>query len=406
MSTLNFTPLSQERIDGMLRIMEECEGGTELKVRNFLAGNLVTLDSFYDPDSSRSATVLRERAKQIIARAEQTTNAIIGATEQYQTAYRESLTRLAQGENPRKVSRDLLARTLNEAMGDMDNAQRVRLLSACRALQRRVGNGIQAAIGAGNGTKLDETVSSASGEDERLASERVEQLLQTVLDDSSFERLADCDIVCLLASLVKEGVTDEELAERAKDAQSDREQRLYVSAALYVELEMTRTAKRDVDPWMVAVTVNRLADEGELAKEIAQGYGQVKREQRIAAIATAVKVVATVALVLAAIAGIIAVPTVLLVSIAEFGELAVIAKIVGAALGITLTITYFDEVYDICESVGEDVGDKAENCARSAMALSDRMRGTGATAHHKPQFTKARAEVNSFTAYKPATIGS
>ena len=414
MSVLDLNPRSQSNVDRIIDLMEGCEDSAPQTVRRFLEGSLVPLESLYEDVEGISHAVAKERAENVAMHAAQSTDAIVGATEQYQNAYRESLSRLAQGESPSKVSRDLLAQTLNETMRGMDDAQRVRLLTAYRALQLRIWDGVRAVAGAGDDATLDETVTSASGEAERLASERAEQLLQAVLDDSSFEQLASCDLVCVLAAFVREGASDEELAEGVEDALGDWRYRLFVSAALYVELEMTRPARGSVNPGMVAVTANRLVDESSLAKEIAQGgtsqeRGQppaLARERKIMAIANAARVATIAVLALAAVAGQVALPTVMLLSIAEGFDFALIAGIVGAITGLGLAISTFNDVYDLCEGIGEDAGDAAESCARYVVALADRVRGACATAPREAHPARAGASVAATVSPRPMTMGS
>lgn len=124
------------------------------------------------------------------------------------------------------------------------------------------------------------------------------------------------------------------------------------------------------------------------------------------AIANAARVATIAVLALAAVAGQVALPTVMLLSIAEGFDFALIAGIVGAITGLGLAISTFDDVYDLCEGIGEDAGNAVESCARHVVALADRVRGACATAPREAHPARAGASVAATVSPRPMTMGS
>lgn len=362
--------------------------------RRLIEGKLVSLNG---PNASphRKARVAN-RAGYLAANSEKLVDEIMLRGAQYEEARDEAQARFAAGETVDKVERDMTADALDSVMELLDDSQSYEFLSALRSLQALSAQRARAAVGGkavldGDAEDLADALMPeplAEGDD---VQDRIAMLRSAVLADDSVEHMVLADEARLLAELLHEGASRDEAVEEVREAIADRDERAVLSCAFYVELEI-EYGSRDMpmSAGLVAVAANALVDEARVAEELdprrkdiqtvqqheqelATSYEQAA-DEKLAAIAAAVKRVSAIIVGASILLGEIALCILVAVSICGVDPLAIAT---GAMMGIMFagaTVEEEDFLSDVTDGASDAIAEAFTRTVLFARRLVARVR--------------------------------
>lgn len=381
-----FADAIDEARDGGLSAREAC--------RQLLEGKLVSLNG---PNASphRKARVAN-RAGYLAANSEKLVDEFMLRSTQYEKARDDAQARLAAGESVDEVARDMTADALDSAMALLDDTQSYEFLSALRSLQALSARRARAALN-GKGV-LDgdvEDIAStlmpepfAAGDD---VADRIAMMRSAVLADDSVEYMVLADEARLLAELLHDGATADEALEEVREVIAESDERAVLSCAFYVELEI-EYGSRDMpmNAGLVAVAANALVDEARVAEELdprrkdirtfqqreqelAASYEQAA-DERLAAIAAAVKRVSAIVVGASILLGEIALCIFVAVTLCGVDTFVIAA---GAIMGIMFagaTVEEEDFLSDVMDDASDAIAEAFTRTVLFARRLVARVR--------------------------------
>ena len=404
MKTLGFDLLAEQRTrvtyfaDAIDKARDQGVSAREA-CRQLLEGKLVSLNG---PNASphRKARVAN-RAGYLAANSEKLVDEIMLRGAQYDQARDEAQARLAAGEPIDAVMRDMTADALDSAMALLDDAQSYELLSALRSLQALSARRARAALDGGGALDGDaaDMVSAlmpeplAEGDD---VQDRIAMLRSAVLADDSVEHMVLADEARLLAELLHDGATADEALEETREVIADRDERAVLSCAFYAELEI-EYGSRDMpmNAGLVAVTANALVDEARIAEELdprrkdiqtvrqheqelAASYEQAA-DERLAAIAAAVKRVSAIVVGASILLGEIALCIFAAVALCGVDTFVIAAGAIMGIMFVGATVEEEDFISDVMDGASDAIAEGFTRAVLFARRLVGRVRSWAAS---------------------------
>ena len=361
-----FADAIDEARDGGLSAREAC--------RQLLEGKLVSLNG---PNASphRKARVAN-RVGYLAANSEKLVDEIMLRSTQYEKARDEAQARLAAGESVDEVARDMTADALDSAMALLDDTQSYEFLSALRSLQALSARRARAALNGkcvldGDVEDIASTLMPeplAAGDD---VADRIAMMRSAVLADDSVEYMVLADEARLLAELLHDGATADEALEEVREVIAESDERAVLSCAFYVELEI-EYGSRDMpmNAGLVAVAANALVD--------AASYEQAA-DERLAAIAAAVKRVSAIVVGASILLGEVALCIFVAVTLCGVDTFVIAA---GAIMGIMFagaTVEEEDLIWDVMDGASDAISEGFARAVLFVRRLVGRVRSWAAS---------------------------